>query len=103
MPANPLKRRTVRKDKEEFHILCDVCSKTAIVLKMGLFLGKRGFVYTGITHETTIPESEMPTVFEFLTNDDLAGLHNYLNKESFLWEGLMLTAPNATRSIVGTT
>jgi hypothetical protein len=97
MPTKPLRRRTVRKDKEEFHILCDVCSKTAIVFKMGLFLDKRGFVYTGITHETTLDESQMPTVFAFLTNDDLAGLHKFLNKETNMYEGLDAYCPECDK------
>jgi hypothetical protein len=98
MPAKPLKRRIIRKDKEEFHILCDVCSKTAIVFKMGLFLDKRGFVYTGITHETTLDESQMPRVFEFLTNDDLAGLHKFLNKETNMYEGLDAYCPECDKA-----
>ena len=94
---NKLKRRTVRKDKEEYHILCDVCGKTAMVFKMGPFLGKRGFVYSGITHETAFPAENLPKVFELLGKNDIKGLHAFLHKDLDVYEGLDAYCPECDK------
>jgi len=92
-----LRRRAERVGPEEFHILCDVCGKTAITLKQGIFLGNVGFVYTGITHETTLPMEEMPKVFDFLGKEAVGDLHNYLHEHLDIWEGLDAYCPECDK------
>ena len=87
------RRRTVQTGTESFEVLCDVCGKSTQVFKKGLFLGDVGFVYTGITHETTIPMTEMAPVFDLLGKEAFGELHKYLREKTTLWEGLDAYCP----------
>jgi hypothetical protein len=98
---NDLRRRTERAGPEEFHVLCEVCGKTAITFKQGTFLGTVGFVYTGITHETTLPMEQMPKVFEMLGKGALSELHEYLKKQTTMWDGLDGYCPECDKAYCG--
>jgi ssDNA-binding Zn-finger/Zn-ribbon topoisomerase 1 len=92
-----LRRRTVQIGLEEFQVLCDVCGKTAMTFKKGMFLGKLGFVHTGITHEFTLPMEEMPRVFEMLGREAISELHKFLHEKMDIWEGLDAYCPECDK------
>jgi hypothetical protein len=93
-----LRRKTVQNGLEEFQVLCDVCGRTAMRFKMGTFLGKLGFVYTGITHETTLPMEDKPKVFGMLGREALSELHRYLKESTTMWEGLDAYCPECDKA-----
>jgi len=92
-----LRRQAVRIGKDEYQVLCEVCGRTAFVFKVGDFLGKIGFVFTGITHETTIPMEERPKVFELLERNAIGELHDHLKGHTTIWDGLDAYCPECDK------
>lgn len=89
-----VRRRAVRKGAEDYEVLCDVCGKPTLEFKKGIFLDKVGFVYTGITHETTLPMEQMPRIFRMLEKEALRDLHEFLIMEIKKYEGMDAYCPD---------
>jgi len=88
--GKPPKEIIEKKREKAYTLACAVCGRVAVVILQS----DTQFVYSGILIETVLDKNMADTVFTFLDSKDLKGLHDYLQGDIQLEEGMDAYCPD---------
>lgn len=83
-----MNKRIIDKGDNIYELICSICGKVAMTFHKGIFYGKEGYIYTGVTHECALPMKTIPHITDLLKDDKLAELHEYVKRWVPMEEGL---------------
>jgi hypothetical protein len=94
-------KRVIDKGNDVFELLCGECGKVSMTFNVGVFYGKEGYIYSGVTHECALPMKIMPKIIELLSQDKIAELHEYVQHWVPMEEGLDGYCPECDKVYCG--
>lgn len=80
--AKKVKNKIVKVSDKEYRLPCSACRKTAVVFKIGRFIGEKDpvLVYQGITKEKSLGNEHTKKIFDWLEKGEISKIHSYLGK-----------------------